>query len=880
MDKDIPQVRLFRGLVRALFPADFRAGYEAEMTRTFRAQHREAGAAGGVARLWWETLAGLVRTAPREHLAQLRQDIVYALRMMRRTPAFTAIAILTLATGIGASTALWSIVDAVLLRPLPYAHAESLAVMWNHWADNSQAGLSNPELFDARERLRSFEVAAFTKGSANLTGGGEPERLVATHLTANGLSVLGVRPVVGRDFRAEEELAGNGRVVLLTHGLWQRRFGGSRAVLGQTLTLNGEPHSVIGVLPAGFEVPNEFGALQRSAVVLPITLDPAAPRHERGSHYLSTLARLRPGRSLTAAQAELDLLTRAFDREYPGEYNAGYRASLTPIRTEIVGPVRRPLLILFGAVLLLLLIACANVANLLLARGAARAKEIAVRQATGASPARLVRQVLTESLVLALAAAVVGIGLARAILALAAAAAPNLPRLDEAGLDLAVLAFAAGLAALTALAFGSLPALQLAGRDTAPHLHGDRGGSRTALRQGVRAALVTAQIALALVLLVGAGLLIQSFARLRQVPGGFNPDRVLTVLLSVPSSGYPEREPVVRLFERLLDGLRASPGVVGAGAVAGLPLQSGLGDWDFYLEGEIPGPHGSNRPADWQVVTPGYFETLGIRRVRGRSFSPADRADAPAVAMINETLARTIFAGRDPVGRQIRMSGEGQAWRTIVGVVADVRQDALDAPPMPEIYMPHAQFLSFRPGMIMRTLTVVVRASGDAAALTNTVRQQVRALDPGLPISTVTTMDEVVARSLAEPRLHSLLLGFFAAVALVLAVVGTYGVLAYQVTERTREIGLRQALGAKAGDIQKMVLRQGMGPALAGVAVGLGGALLLTRLLATQLFEVAPLDPTTFAATSAILLAAALLACFLPARRATGVEPSTALRAG
>jgi putative ABC transport system permease protein len=871
-------VRLFRRLVRVFFPEDFRADYESEMARTFTAQEREAQADGGLARLWWETAVGLVRTAPREHVAQLKQDIAYALRMMRRTPTFTGIAILTLAAGIGANTAIFSVVNAVLLRPLPYARTDSLAMLWNHWTGSDKGGLSNPEFLDFRERLRSVEVAGFSKLAINVTGRGEPERLLATDMTANALHVLGVNPLIGRAFSAEEELPGRGRVVLLAHDLWLRLFNGSNDALGQSLTLNGEPHTVIGVLPAGYVAPDEFGSIQRSAAVVPLTIDPAAPRNERGQHYISALARLRDGFSLAQAQAEVETTTRAFQRENPGEYDEEYGATLFPIQSEVVGDVRRPLLILLGAVSLVLLIACANVANLLLARGTVRAKEIAVRKALGASHARLVRQVLTESLVLSAAAACAGVLLARALVAAVAASASGIPRITDVGLDPAVLAFTAAVAIATALVFGSLPALQLAQRDTAATLHADRGG-RTAIRKGVRGALVTAQVALALILLVGAALLIQSFTKLLRVPAGFTADRILTARLSIPLEGYEQREPVVRFFDRVLDGVRSSPGVVQAGAVAGLPLQSQRGDWDFYMEGETPGPHGSDRPTDWQVVTPGYFETMGIRLVRGRFPAASDRSESPAVVVINESLARTFFADRDPIGRQIRMSGNDRPWMTIIGIAGDVRQDGLDAAAVPEVYMPHAQFTPFWRDTTLRTVTVGVRSAADAASVAGVLRQQVRALDSNMPISSMLTMEEVIAESVAERRLHMLLLSTFAAVALVLAVIGTYGVLAYQITERTREFGVRMALGAKAGDILAMVIRDGMMPAVAGVAIGLAGATVVTRLLSSLLFETEPLDAFTFAATAGVLLFAAFLACCVPARRATRVDPSTALRA-
>ena len=871
-------VTLFRRLVRAFFPEDFRADYESEMARTFTAQERDARASGGLARLWWDTAVGLVRTAPREHAAQLKQDIAYALRMMRRTPTFTGIAILTLAAGIGANTAIFSVVNAVLLRPLPYADTLTLAILWNHWKGSEKDGLSNPEFLDFRERLRSVEVAGFSKVAINVTGRGEPERLLATDMTSNALHVLGVNPLIGRTFTPEEELPGNGRVVVLTHDLWQRLFNGSPDALGQALTLNGEPHTVIGVLPATYVTPDEFGSTQRSVAIVPLTIDPAAPRSERGQHYITGLARLRAGFTLEQAQAEIATTTRAFQRENPGEYDEEYGATLFPIQTEVVGDVRRPLLILLGAVCLVLLIACANVANLLLARGTVRAKEIAVRKALGASHARLVRQVLTESLVLSVVAACAGVLLARALVAAVAASASGIPRIGDVGLEPVVLGFTASVAIATALVFGSLPALQLAQRDAAATLHADRGG-RTSIRKGVRGALVTAQVALALVLLVGAALLIQSFTKLLRVPAGFSVDRILTARLSIPLEGYREREQVVRFFDRVLEGVRSSPGVLQAGAVAGLPLQSQRGDWDFYMEGETPGPHGSDRPTDWQVVTPGYFETMGIRLVSGRFPAATDRSESPAVVVINESFARTFFADRDPLGRQIRMSGDDRPWMTIIGIAGDVRQDGLDASAVPELYMPHAQFKPFWRDTTLRTFTVVVRSAADAASVAGVLRQQVRALDSNMPISSVLTMGDVLAQSVAERRLHMLLLSTFAGIALVLAVVGTYGVLAYQITERTQEFGVRMALGARAGDILAMVIREGMMPAVAGVVIGLAGATMVTRLLSSLLFETAPLDPITFAGTAAVLLTAALVACCVPARRATRVDPSTALRA-
>ena len=873
------QVRLFRRLVRVLFPEEFRADYEAEMARTFGAQqkHAAAGGARAVLRLWGETLAGLVQTAPREHLAQLRQDVAYALRMMRRTPAFTAMAVVTLATGIGANTAIFSVVHGVLLRELPYGDAARVAILWNHWPGSDKSGLSYPELLDFRERLKSADVAAWGGGTATLLGHGEPERLATAVVSPNLLDVLGVRPALGRAFLPEEERRGAGPVVILTDALWQRRFGGDPSIVGRTVALDRTTATIVGVLPRGFVLPDDFASEEPAQLLEPLTVDTSAPRAERGSHFLRAAARLRPGFSLAQAQAEVDATTAAWFAEYAGEYDPGYGATLWPVRTDIVGDVRPALLVLFGAVALVLLIACANVANLLLARGQARAREIAVRKALGASHARLVRQVITEALVLAAAASALGIALAYWLTEAVVRSAPGIPRLEQVGLDLVVLAFTAVVAVLTALVFGTLPALEHARGDVAGRLHTARGGAST-LRHSLRAVLVGAQVALAFMLLVGAALLLRSFSRLTSVPAGISTDQVLTMRVSVPPDGYAERRRVVAFFERLLEGVRAAPGVRFAGAVTNLPLGDPIGDWDFYLPGETPGPHGSDRAADWQVVTPGYFEAMGVPLRGGRFFASRDAAGAPAVVVINETLARTYFAGRDPIGLQIRMSGVERPWMTIVGVAGDVRHTGLDAAAGPQVYMPHAQFVPFWRDTTVRSLSVVIRSDRDAGAVASAVRARVRELDPDLAVAQVRPMDAVLARSLAAERLQVQLLAVFAAIALVLAVVGTYGVLAYQITERTREFGVRMALGAKATDIVRMVVRQGMAPAVAGVLLGLAGAAAATRLLETLLFETEPLDPVAFGGTAAVLLAAALAACLLPARRATRVDPSTALR--
>lgn len=874
------ELRLFRRLVRALFPEDFRADYESEMARTFEAQYRDASAGGprGVLRLWGETLTDLARTAPREHLAQLRQDVSYALRMMRRTPAFTAIAIVTLATGIGANTAIFSVVHAVLLRDLPYGGAGRVTRLWNQFPGGHGSALSYPELLDFRERLKTVDVAAWALGAATLVGHGDPERLMTAAVSPNLLDVFAVRPALGRVFRPEEERPGAAAVVMLTHELWQRRFDGDPAVLGRTVTLDRTVATIVGVLPSGFVLPDRFGAEEQVQLLEPLTVDVSAPRAERGSHFLRAAARLRPGCSLAQAQAEVGAVAAAWNHEYAGEYDAGYTAILRPVRHDIVRDVRPALLVLFGAVAFVLLIACANVANLLLARGQVRAREMAVRKAIGASHARLIRQVITEALVLAAAAAALGLGLAHWLTQLVVRTAPNIPRLDQVGLDPVVLAFTAAVAVLTAVVFGMLPALEHSRGDVAGRLHMARGGAMP-IRHTVRAALVAAQVALAFVLLVGAALLIQSFTRLTSVPSGIDPEQVLTMRVSIPADGYRERERAVAFFERLLEGIRAVPGVDAAGAVTNVPLGEPIGDWDFYLPGETPGPHGSDRSADWQVVTPGYFEAMGVPLRRGRFITARDAWDAPAVVVVNETLAGTYLSGRDPIGVQIRMSGGDRPWMTIVGVAADVRHNGLAGAADPQVYIPHAQFIPFWPDTTVRSLAVVIRSASGAQAAVSAVRARVRELDPNLALARVRTMDAVLDRAVAAERLPAQLLAIFAAIALVLAVVGTYGVLAYQINERTREFGVRVALGARSDEIVRMVVRDGMTPAIAGVLIGIGCAAALTRVLTTLLFETEPLDIVTFATTSGVLLAAALAACCVPAGRAARVDPATALRA-
>lgn len=876
------QARWFRRLVRVLFPGDFRAAYEADMTRTFSAQEQEARESGvrAVARLWLETLTGLLRTAPREHLAQLRQDVAFALRMMWRTPAFSVIAILTLATGIGANTAMFSIVNAIMLRSLPYADPDRVAMLWNHWPGSDKAALSMPELLDFRERAKTVDVAAWANDTANLMGDGDPERVRVAVVTANMLELLGVVPALGQGFSTDHEKTSPsvqpllGDEIVLTDELWRRRFGGVLDIVGRRVVLDRQPVTIVGVLPPGFALPTEFDEIERVAVLRPVTLNSAGQRNNRGVHFLQAVARVRPGFSFDQADGEIAGIAEHWRaQEWRGDYDDGYGASLLPVQTEVAGEVRRPLLVLLGAVGLVLLIACANVANLLLARSQARSQEIGVRKAAGASEARLVRQAITESLVLAGAGGATGIAMAQWLTTLVARSAPQLPRVADAGIEGTVLWFTVVVSVAAALLFGGLPAVQMARRDVTENLSNQ--SSRATSKRALRGVLVAAQIALALILLIGAALLMQSFARLVGVPTGIDPDRVLTLRVSLPTDGYRERERTVRFFDELLDGVRALPGVRGAGAVSSLPLSQTMFDATFYLPGEVA--NNGNRNTDFAVVTPGYLEAIGTKLLRGRLHGRSDIGTSPAVAVINDYLARTFFPGSDPIGQQIRF-GFGQPW-TIVGIVEDVRHRGLSVPPQSQVYLPHSQFTPFWPDTTVRSLALVVRTSGEPSTLTSQIRARLRELDANVPIAQVTTMHDIVDQSVASERLQTGLLAAFAAIALLLAVVGTYGVLAYQVTERTREIGLRMMLGANKGDVLRLIVRQGMLPAAAGVIAGLAGAALVSRGLETLLFETTPLDAATFGVAAAALLLAALGACVVPARRALRLEPGTALRA-
>jgi predicted permease len=810
------------------------------------------------------------------------QDVRYALRGMRRAPGFTAAAVLTLALGMGATTAIFSVIRAVLLSPLPYAEPERRVMVWSRWKDFDKTWISHGELLDYRRLVPSLEsVAAWDAGEANLTGGGgEPVRVGAGGVTANTFATLGARPVLGRSFSDAEDLPGGAPVAMLSYGLWQNRYGGDPGVLESSIVLDGVARRIVGVMPRGFALPTDFtvNAIEPSQLWIPLQLDPADPR--RGDHGYFAAATLARGASAQRATAELKTLAANLTGQglYPREMR--FEAFAVPVETEIRGDARRALLLVFGAVAFLLLMACANVANLLLARAEGRQREISVRAAIGAGKARLARQLLTESFVLAASGSLLGLAFAWVgVRVIAAQGAVGLPALAPIGIEPRMLFFAAVLSVLTTALFGLAPAVQTLRLNLTEALRDSASGTSAGRRrQSLRGILAAAQMAMAALLLLGAGLMIRSLDALMRIDLGFQPDHVLTLQLRPPEATYAEPEAVVAFYRALLDRVRGLPGVQAAGLVRVLPLAAEIGDRGLDVEGYEEAP-GHNAKGDWQVASDGAFEALGERLLRGRALAASDSAGAPPVVVINETLARAYFAGRDPIGRRIRMGSDTERpWMTVVGLLKDERHNGLTAAVKEKFYVPYAQFPQSRGGDAARSMTLVVRADGDLMALSGPIRAEVRRLDPSLPVANVRPMAEVVAASLATPRLTGSLLAIFAALAVVLAGVGVAGVLAYLVSRRRREIGIRMALGASRANVLGLVVRRGVLYAGAGVAAGVVAALFLTRLMEGLLYGVAARDPLTFAAAALVLFAIAVAASLVPAVRASRVDPLEALR--
>jgi putative ABC transport system permease protein len=803
-----------------------------------------------------------------ESFGELGQDLQFAGRQLGKSPGFTLVAVLTLALGVGATTSIFSVVNGVLLRPLPFVEPERLVMAVD--SEGATSNFSVPNYLDWSQQSQAIAAAAaIDNGTVTLTGnGGEPERLEALWVRTDFFRILGLRPILGRTFAPGEDEPAEQRVILISEELWQRRFGGDRAVIGRTLSLNGVPSTVVGILGRDGQYP------ANADVWLPLTFSESL-RGQRGNYYLSAIAKLAPGATLEQARSQAKAIGDRLAKEYP-EDNAGNSINVEPLQEFMVGDVRTPLLVLLGAVLFVLLIACANVANLLLVRAAAREGEVAIRTALGASRTRIVRQLLTESLLLALVGGAAGVALAvwmtRALVALAP---PETPRLEEVGLDGSVLLFTLGLTLLTGVLFGLVPALQASRPNLVASLkEGSRGSKGRAVTR-VRSLLVVTETALAVVLLAGAGLLIRSFGELQKVDVGFQPEGVVKFNLALQANKYPE-DPLIRNFARTLtERMRGLPGVTSAGLVAwGLPLSGVVNTISYTIEGHPPTPHGWEGNVRVAIASPEYFRTMGIPVLRGRAFTERDRDGAPQVVVINQTAARRMFPGEDAMGKRIDLGWTSNGVRRggqVVGIIGDFKQDALQADAEPHLLLPFEQ-------VPMAGMTVVLRTAADPSAVAATVRDEVRALDPDLPIYGLQTLEDLVASSASQPKFYMLLLGGFSAIALLLAAVGIYGVIAYAVRQRTQEIGIRMALGASRDRVLRMVVGQGMALAVVGALAGLVGAFLATRGMQSLLYQVSASDPMIYTGVALMLVLVAAVASWLPARRAARTDPQLALR--
>ncbi len=810
-------------------------------------------------------------------MESLLKDIHYGIRNLLKHPGFTAIAVITLALGIGANTAMFSVINAVLLRPLPYHEPDRLVTIWEESPERSlyQMPVSFANLRDWVDQNHTFDqISAYTFTNLNLTGAGEPARLGGVRVSANLFTLVGARPLLGRQFLPEEDKEGGNRVVILGHALWQSRFGSDPGIVGKPLTLDNESYTVVGVMSSNFQFPVGFGYMGKvlnDPIDIYVPIAATGEEAQRGSYSFFAIGRLKPGVLFEQARAEMTTIEKRLEQQYP-DGNTGIGISLIPTQEQTVKEIRPALLVLLGAVAFMLLIACANIANLLLARAASRQKEIAIRSALGASRLRIVRLLLTESLMLSLAGGGLGFLLALwGTAALMALAPDNIPRLNEIGVDARVFAFTLAVSLVTGLVFGLIPAVHVA----KPNLNEDlKEGSKGSIGGGAgkrtRNVLVAVEIALSLVLLVGAGLMIKSFLLLRQTNPGFNPEKVLAVNLTLSDFRYPEDRQQAAFFQEALERIQSLTGVQSAGATTALPLTLSVSGSDFRIEGRPEPEAGKEMIINKSSVSPGYFRTLGIPLLKGRDFSDRDKSDAPSTAIINNDLARIYFSSEDPIGKRITFD-DGGSWISIVGVSGDVKQLGLDSGARPEVYFPYLQVAA-------PSMSIVVRSASEPSGLFNAVKSQIQMIDKDLPLDDVDTMQQILSDSNSGRRFNMLLLTVFAVVALALAIVGIYGVMSYTVTQRTHEIGIRVAVGAQPRDVFRMVVGQGMMLALIGVAFGLVGAFALTRLMTSMLFGVEPTDPVTFVGISLLLTGVTLVACYIPGRRATKVDPLVALR--
>ncbi|MBO0861031.1 MAG: ABC transporter permease [Chloracidobacterium sp.] len=807
------------------------------------------------------------------------QDLRYGARILLKKPGFTLIAVVTLALGIGANTAIFSIVNAVLLRPLPYAEPERLVALWERNTQRLEyrSSISYPNFFDWRAQSKSFERMAsyYTNGMA-LTGVATPVSLRSAVVSPDLFATLGVKPLLGRWFVAEEERPGN-RAAIINHSLWRRQFGGDPNIVGRTMTLDGKQFNVVGVMPAGFQFPIEADPVEvwASSSINGEKTDPKepAPYEQRGAHYLQAVGRLKPCVTIEQAQAEMNVIAGNLEKQYP-DSNTSRGINLITYHNDLVHDYTEALWLILGAVGCVLLIACVNVANLLLARSTARYKEIAVRAALGASRGRVIRQLLTESLLLALCGGLVGLLSAWwGTAALVRLIPEEVPRLADINIDLRVFGFTLLLSVVTGVVFGLAPALQTSKIELTEAM---KEGSRSvgAGRGRLRGGLVVAEIAIALVVLIGAGLLLQTFRRLQQVDLGFDTHNMLTASVELPDARYPKPEQATVFYQTLLDRVKALPGVEAASAIIPQPLSGDTMTISFDIEGRNI-PKGEQPSSHFRAISLDYFNVMMIPLLAGRAFTERDDAHSPGVLIVNETFAKRHFPNENPIGKHVKpgISLEGEpVWREIIGVVKDVKhRQSLSRDYEPEYYVPHAQ-------MPINSMNLVVRTTNDPRGLARSLQQEVQSLDHDIPVPRIKTLEQYLGVAVAQPKFNALLIGLFAGLALLLTAVGLYGVMAYSVIQRAQEIGIRVALGARRGDVLRMVLRQGLKLTAVGLAIGLAAAYALTRYMQSLLFGVKPTDPVTFVAIALLLIAVALVACWIPARRATKVDPMAALR--
>jgi putative ABC transport system permease protein len=812
------------------------------------------------------------------------QDLRYGARMLFKRPGFTLIAVITLALGIGANTAIFSVVNGVLLRPLPYQEPDRLVRVYSEFPTMNlrKFWVSPPEYLDIQKESKSWEsIGAWASGGVNIAATGAPIRVTAAGVTRSLIDTLGVQPALGRNFAPEEDMVGGPRVAIISHALWHRAFGGQSDIIGKEIMIDARPFNVVGVMPQGYVFPP--GSNDAADVWTPFQFDPAN-QSRRSNHFLNLIGRLKSGTTIDQARSEMETLMAGWKSEGRAQHllqQKFHPVLMFSLHEDVVGGAKSAVLMLLGAVAFVLLIACANVASLLLARAEARHREFAVRLALGAGRGRMLRQFLTEGTILVLLGVVCGVSLAQGGLKMIMAAAPDsVPRTGDIKIDLLVLAFTLGVSTLAVFIFALAPMAQLRERNLADWLHGSgKGSGAGASSQLLRKGLVVTEIALALVLVVGSGLMLRAFWKLRSVDLGFNPFGALSFTVNLPSSAYPAPERL-RFTESLQAKLASIPGVKSVAMAGGLPPLRPINANDTNVEGYQPGP---NEPSSanvdfWNVVSDDYFKTMDIRLTEGRLFEPSDRNEnTQRVVVINQALAKRYWRG-SPIGRRLspgQVSTDSD-WFTVVGVVEDTKNLGVDKPAGTELYFLAPQVFRLLGGMARQNF--IVRADGDPALIAGAVRAAVREIDPSLPIFSMQAMSDTVADSLARPRFLSLLLGAFSVISLAMAAVGIYGVMSYSVSRRTQEIGVRVALGARASDVLMMVLGQGTKLAAAGVAIGLAGAFALTRVMSTLLFEVSVTDPATFAAVVALLAMVTLLACYIPARRATKVDPMVALR--